>query len=412
MKLLFVHQNLGDFGGAEANIHLTARELAARGHTAALLYQNSTGRNESGWRQTFSQTFCLPVAGTGAELQTALDQFEPDLIYLHNFTDLAAVETLLQAGIPVIRMVHDHGLYCMRSYKYNYFTRQICTRAASPYCVFPCLASLARNRSGGWPVQWVSYAQKRAEIQLNQQCQLLIVYSEYQKQELVRNGFDPDRIELCIPIQMLDQADLVSSFSDRNVILFAGQIIRGKGVDVLLRALARIQTPFHCHLLGDGNHRAYCERLARRLGLGERVRFQGYVPPAELRSFYRQASVFVMSSLWPEPFGMAGPEAMRYGLPVVAFAAGGIPEWLRDGENGFLVPWKNIEQFACRIEELLQDKALARQMGRRGMEGVKQYDSAQQIDRLAGLFERVLCRTHPSRIIRRSPPQLALSTYD
>jgi glycosyltransferase involved in cell wall biosynthesis len=82
---------------------------------------------------------------------------------------------------------------------------------------------------------------------------------------------------------------------------------------------------------------------------------------------------------------------MRYGLPVVAFDAGGIREWLTDGENGFLVPRMDTTRFAARIEELLRNKDLARQMGRRGLERVnREYDSVRQIDTLEDLFLRVI----------------------
>jgi glycosyltransferase involved in cell wall biosynthesis len=100
--------------------------------------------------------------------------------------------------------------------------------------------------------------------------------------------------------------------------------------------------------------------------------------------------MFVMGSLWPEPFGMAGPEAMRYGLPVVAFDAGGIREWLTDGENGYLIPWKNVDLFAARLEQLLRDKELARRLGRSALETVQRFDSARQIDRLEHVIQTVI----------------------
>ena len=70
--------------------------------------------------------------------------------------DLDVISALLDSGTPLVRMVHDHDIYCMRSYKYNYFNRQICTRAASLYCVFGCLACVVKNNDPGFPLKWVS----------------------------------------------------------------------------------------------------------------------------------------------------------------------------------------------------------------------------------------------------------------
>src|SRR5258706_15327952 len=288
-------------------------------------------------------------------------------------------------------MVHDHAMYCMRGHKTNIFTRNICARPASLYCIFPCGASLSRNRQGKLPVAWVSYAAKRKEIRLNQQCERMVVYSEYCKEELIRNGFEAGKIHIHVPIDCWGAGGPVSSFSDRNRLLFVGQIIRGKGVDLLLKSLAQVKAPFECLILGEGSHRAYCERLSAELGLQDRVKFGGYVPRQQLKDFYLDSSAFLVSSVWPEPFGLVGPEAMRYGLPVVAFDAGGIREWLTDGENGFLVPRMDTRRFAISIDELLSDKQLARKMGLRGMERVNEiYDCARQVDTLENLFLRVI----------------------
>ncbi len=397
MKVLLVHHKLGEYGGAEAYIRLCAAELRQRGHLLSMLYCEATGVDEQSWRQNFNECQALPANASNRVVLETLNRFQPDLVFLHIMPDLGVLEALLDSGVPVIRVVHDHAMYCMRGYKYNYFTRHICTRAASPWCVFPCLASVARNRNGGFPLKWVSYSEKRREIRLNQRCAKVIVYSDYQKQELVRNGFAPDAIEMCVPIRMLGHDGPTSSFSDRNIILFAGQIIRGKGVDVLLEALSKVRLPFECRILGDGNHRAACEQLSRRLGLTDRVRFCGYLLPDQLREHYLESTLLVVSSLWPEPFALTGPEAMRYGLPVVAFDSGGIGEWLIDGHTGYMVPWKDTTAMAARIETLLRDKAQARQMGRNAREWVQRYDSNKQLDYLEGLFRRVLRKgQHPS----------------
>jgi glycosyltransferase involved in cell wall biosynthesis len=223
----------------------------------------------------------------------------------------------------------------------------------------------------------------------------MIVAAEFMKQELRRNGFAPDRIEIHPPVPPPGNPAQRSSFSDRNVIIYAGQLVRGKGVDVLLESLAQVRVPFECFIFGDGNHRHACEQLAGRLGLNDRVHFKGYVPQEELQIHYREASVAVVSSVWPEPFGAVGLEAMRYGLPVVAFDAGGIKEWLTDGQTGYLVPWMDRSAFAARVEELLRNKPLARNLGEQGRQMVStQFEFSKYIDGLEDLFTRVGGKAH------------------
>jgi len=239
---------------------------------------------------------------------------------------------------------------------------------------------------GAFPVIWKSFLQKKREIAINRSFRHFIVYSEYSRAQLVKNGFSVDRISVHVPMDC--SAELpVSPFSERNLVLSAGQIIRGKGIDVLLIALARVPTPFECVIVGEGSHRPHCERLARRLGLQQRVKFEGYIPRAELKRFYLDATAFLVSSLWPEPFGMVGPEAMRHGLPVVGFDAGGVGEWLHSGENGFLVPWGDVSGYAQRIDTLLRDKDLARTLGAIGRERVNR---VYEVSRQVSLLERIL----------------------
>ena len=398
MKILFVHQYLGAMGGAETDILLEAASLQERGHEVALLYASGTGRSENVWEQAFSQRHSLAGASVREETCAAIKAFAPDLIYFHSLPDLAVLEACLNSTPPVVRRVHDHRMYCMRGGKYNYFTRAVCTRPASWRCVIPCLGFIGKNKDGALPIRWVSYQAKLKEIRLNRQCDCMVVYSNHQKEELVRNGFEPARIEVHAPIHGSGKVSESESPRQQNRVLFVGQVIRGKGVDLLLRALAKVRAPFEAQILGDGNHRPYCERLCVRLGLKERVQFHGFISADGLKKYYQEASLLAVSSVWPEPFGLVGQEAMLHGLPVVAFDAGGIREWLLDGENGFLVPWKDTDIFAARIEQLLRNKDLAQRLGARGRELLSQQQDMSRADcPLDQLLRRVVtqgsCKT-------------------
>lgn len=391
MRILYVHERFGDWGGAEASVQITAAEMVARGHAVGILHETVTGKNETAWNQVFPCRFPL-TPGHGAECTSqALKAFQPDLVYVNKMANVDVIETLVPQSIPLVRMVHDHDIYCMRSYKYNYFTRRICTRALTRYCVFPCLASLAKKSGGGFPLRWVSFNDKKREVALNRRFDCMVVVTQYMKQELLQNGFDARRIVIHPPVPRMGDPNLRSNFSDRNLIVFAGQIIRGKGVDVLLDCLSMLDLPFECIILGDGNHRPYCERLSRRRGLTDRVTFAGFVPQETLKSYYGECTVVVLSSVWPEPIATVGLEAMRYALPVIAFDAGGIKDWLVDGYNGFLIPWMDRKTYARRLKEVLSDKTLARRLGENGLRLASQrYDFGRYIDDLEAVFQKVI----------------------
>ena len=404
MRILYVHERLGSLGGAEANALITARELKSRGHQIALVHGPSTGKGEENWFRVFNPRYPLDAANTpAAAIAEALQDFQPDVVYVHKMSDLPVIEMLVRSGIPLVRMVHDHDIYCMRSYKYFYSSRQICNRSFSPYCIFGCGAFIARNHGPGLPVKYVSYSDKKKEIELNRKFDRMVVVTTYMRDELLRNGFAPEKIKIHAPVPLPGDPNLRSNFSDRNLIIYAGQIIRGKGVDILLESLALVDVPFECIILGDGGQKDYCQELARKLGLENRVTFKGFVPQEELKEYYRECSLVAISSVWPEPIATVGLEVMRYALPVVAFDAGGIKDWLKHGENGFLVPWMDRTAYARAVETLLKDKSRAREMGLKGLEFVSRtYDFPGYISDLERLFASVAAV--PDR--RRAAPEL------
>ena len=391
MRILYVHERFGALAGAEANAQITAAELGLSGHTVGLLHGPDTHKGGAAWQVAFPHRFPMHCKNNALAVRDALSEFKPDVIYVHKMADLKVIEALVGSGVPVVRMVHDHDIYCMRSYKYDVFTRKICTRGVGPHCVFSCWACVARNPAGPLPVKWVSYAEKKREVALNRRFDRMVVVTPFMRDELLKNGFDARRIEVHAPVPRTGDPELRSGFGERNLILYAGQIIRGKGVDVLLEALALLDTKFECVILGDGNHRAHCEALSKKLGLADRVTFKGFVPQDELKQYYRECSVVALSSLWPEPIATIGLEVMRYALPVVAFDAGGIKDWLTDGHNGFLVPWLDRQQYAARLKQVLTNKPLARQLGANGLKLVSErYDFHGYIRSLEVMFQTVI----------------------
>lgn len=362
MKILWLNTKMGAFGGAEANVLATARALKARGCHNELLYCEKTGVAMDAWEDAFSATRCV-----GGEAGDPLRGISADLVWIHNWPDSGFFSRLRSLGVPIGRMVHDHALYCMRHYKYHPLTRKNCTRPASAACLFPCFAFVQRG-GGRWPVRLASLSKKLQEIRDNRALDRVVVASRFMKGELLKNGFAESaiRIHAPIPDEPPDQEASPESAAGGSVpgrILFIGQVIRGKGVDLLIRALHGLPGSWHLAIAGKGSALGKCQALISKLGLADRVTISGHLDPLELSAQYRQAQIVVVPSAWQEPYGMVGIEAMRHARTVVAFDVGGIPEWLSDHENGRLVPAGQVEALRNTLGELLSNPAACRTMG-------------------------------------------------
>jgi glycosyltransferase involved in cell wall biosynthesis len=180
----------------------------------------------------------------------------------------------------------------------------------------------------------------------------------------------------------------------RRDILFVGPLDRRykwKGVDVLTRAFHQVRAEFpdaRLTLVGDGDRREEFERHARRQGTNLRV--LGRLSDEDLIDEYRRAAVTVLPSTTDaESFGMVLAEANACACPVIGSAIGGIPHFVRDGDNGLLARPGDANDLAGKILQVLRDPDAAHEMGRRGRARVER---EHDWDVQARLTEQVLER--------------------
>ena len=178
-------------------------------------------------------------------------------------------------------------------------------------------------------------------------------------------------------------ADLTPRTSNRLV--FVGRVTLEKEIDVIIRALGRLNAALDATLtiVGDGDQRKNLEKLTRELGLADRVVFTGRVTDEQLRAYLTGASVFVIASV-AELQSIATMEAMASGLPILAADAMALPHLVHHGENGYLFQPGNDRELADRITQVLtasRDDYL--EMQRQSLEAVKIHD----LDRTLNTFE-------------------------
>jgi glycosyltransferase involved in cell wall biosynthesis len=150
-----------------------------------------------------------------------------------------------------------------------------------------------------------------------------------------------------------------------DYILSPARLDRAKRVDLLLEALARADAPLRAVIAGAGPDRERLERIAARLGLGERVRFLGFISDAEIVELYAGARAVFYAPV-DEDYGFATVEAFGAARPVItADDSGGVLEFARDGVNS-LVTRPDAGAIARSIAALAADPARAEALGRAG----------------------------------------------
>lgn len=355
------------FGGVEQLVNDVAAGLADRGHELALLSTEGRPDQRTELAAPFVERWladpeAAPVAWD-RQVEGLLTRFWPDVVYVHRIGRVASLDRLAEAA-PVIRYVHDHDLYCPRRHKYFPFSTRICQHPMGLQCILHACLVTPRGPVPGMP--WlINLPARRAELKRNREFERLCVGSTWMHEMMLENGFREDQLAIVPPVPA-GLARPPASMGEEPVVLFVGQVIRGKGVDLLLRALSTVTRPFRALIVGTGNQHAECVALARELGLGDAVTFLGWVPHEQLGPLFGRARLVVVPSRWPEPFGMVGLEAMWSARPVVGFAVGGILDWLEDGRTGHAVPEQDWQAMGQAIDQLLGDRALAVEMGRRG----------------------------------------------
>lgn len=207
---------------------------------------------------------------------------------------------------------------------------------------------------------------------------LVFTISEASRQQVLEMGVPPAAVRL-LPI-MQTRAPLQElpprSFVDRCTFLFVGTVEPRKGLHIALEALASLSSDLPCELLIAGVHapdHAYTQSLMDKAANLNNftVRFLGRVPDLELEALYLRADAFLFPTLW-EGYGIAVEEALSYGLPVISTTAGAIPELVRDGLEGWLVPPENAAALEQALRECIQNPGERARRAQRALDRAKE----------------------------------------
>ena len=317
MKILIYLEKARVRGGIEVFAERHVARLRDEGHEVELW---NGVRQET--RDVDDRVSCLAPNAKDLSVFSGFDE-----IIVHKCSDVATLEKF--PAEKTVFYVHDHEPICPRAYAYTPLKHN-CSRAGG---VWPCIfcAPACRN----WKAALGRVFSQKRRIAAMAKFKKIVVISEFMKSRLVANGLDAAKIAVEPPVldilnaEALSRGDGEGSASLRLCVekidlLYVGQLIRGKGVHLLLEAMSKMKSPRTLDIVGTGNMEGELKAIAAKLGLADRVRFRGFQPDS--LDWMRRAACVVVPSFWQEPYGLVAAEAVALGRPVVAFAIGGLPE--------------------------------------------------------------------------------------
>ena len=196
---------------------------------------------------------------------------------------------------------------------------------------------------------------RRARTAALGRARTIVVPSAYLAEIAAGWGLDRERL-VVLPNPAPPVEGLAPKSLPTGTFVFAGRLTAQKGLPSALEAVARVPDA-SLVLVGDGPERESLEQLAAELEIDGRVRFLGARPREETVRLLAGAFAALLPSAW-ENLPHAAVEALAVGTPVLATAVGGVPEVVRDDENGLLVPKGDVEALAGAMRRLLGDHEL------------------------------------------------------
>lgn len=386
-------------GGVET-YHLALIDLLqSRGHRVAAFAMRHPRNEPSPWAWAFVSPVDYADPRPWARLRAAaralysfearrkldavLRAFRPDIAHLHHIyrqLSSSVLDALAARSVPIVQTVHDYWMVCPSRQLYLYSHQEMCYRcrggrfynAVRYRCVNYGLGASALAAAEAYLTRWTRTYQRRVRY--------FIAPSEFLRQRLIEGGLPPERV-LRLPY-FIRAAEYEPVLGGEGV-LYVGRLEVEKGAQVLVEAARHLpDIPFR--FAGSGRLEA---TLRARASSMSNVTLLGQLAPEEIRRALRETRLVALPSTCHDVAPLVLLEAAAAGKPVVASAVGGIPEIVRDGETGVLVPPGDAEALAEAIAALYYDAARVAEMGKAARRYVElNHDPEQHYQRLMEIY--------------------------
>lgn len=281
-----------------------------------------------------------------------LDEFHPDIVHMHNIyhqLSPSILRPIKKRGIPIIMTLHDYKLV---SPNYSLFARGKIWEETKNGTYWTCVRDRCVKDSYAKSIVCAAEAYVYKWIGAYHAIQTFLSPSKFLIEKFKEFGFTHPIEYFPNPLVPFPE-DFSEMMPAKDApFLFLGRLSAEKGIDTLLRGMREYSGPSKLFIAGEGPERENLEALTEELGIGDRIRFLGYLSGSELEVTRKLAKAILIPSRWYENMPYVLTESLGAGKIVVAADRGGIPERIRHGENGFLFDPEDTASIAKILREV------------------------------------------------------------
>lgn len=402
MKILLVNKFHYLKGGSEKYYFDLAKLLKEHGHEIAFFSMQDKKNIKTDCKEYFVENSDMNSKNIFKALdviyskknkkamEKALDDFKPDIVHLNNFQrqlSASIIKPIKKRNIPIVFTAHDLQAICPAIVMLDN-EKKICERCINGKylnCIKgKCVKnSLLKSLLGA--IEGRYYRNKKI---YTRQIDRIITPSEFYKTKLVEDGIRPEKIEALHNFIALDDYNV--KIEDEGYALYYGRIIKEKGVLNLIKAFKNIKK-YKLYIAGDGPDIGKVKEYIKDNKLDEKIELLGFLNSNEVKEYVRKARFVVVPSVWYENCPYSILETLAMGKPIIGSNLGGIPELVKDNNNGLIYKYDDIKELKEKMQELFDNKEKAMQLGKMAKENAeKDFSKQTYYNKIMNVYEEAL----------------------
>ena len=388
MRILYVHNDYGNWSGEEAAAEGLARLLTDRNHEVFWFRRSSRDLDESlaGKAKAFFAGIHNPFSAR--DIARMLDEVKPDLVQVQNIYPLLSPSIfgpIRKRNIPIVMRCPNYRLFCPNGR--HWVRGEVCERCLGCgrelWCVLKnCEGSILKSTGYALRNAWA-----RISRSILAKVDMFIVQTEFQKQKFMEAGVPESQVGIVPGLVQYD--GVVESQEDGNLVTFVGRVSPEKGVEEFLDA-ARLLPDIPFAIAGKENGgRSLRERSPAN------VRWLGFLHADSLSGLYKHSRIIVVPGRWFEGFPNVAVQAMAHARPVVAARIGAMTCIVDDNKTGLLFTAGDAVDLSEKLSSLYQNRELSRVLGQAARrKALAEYSPERIYGALMAVYEKALQRHH------------------